>query len=236
MDTAIEVLVVDDNQDLRDSVIEYLAMTGLAATGAANAAECYQALSSGNWSVAVVDIGLPDQSGFVLVEYLRANTDTKVIILSARDSVDDRVKGYDCGADLYLVKPVDCRELTAAVFSLAQRQLTRAEADCLPRSQAESWSINQNAWSLTAPNGVSIALTAKEMQFLVLLADTPGTPVNRETLLAKLYLRHDEYTSRSLDALVRRLRGKIVETSRCDSPIKTAHSVGYCFSSPLIIV
>jgi DNA-binding response OmpR family regulator len=236
MDMGIKVLVVEDDLDLRDSVVEYLNMAGLAAFGVGTAAEFYHAQISGDWCVAVVDIGLPDQSGYVLVEYIRSNSDMKVIILTARDTVDDRVKGYDSGADLYLIKPVDCRELAAAIVSLAQRQQMRVEQHNSPRPQVESWCLHRNDWSITAPNGASIELTAKEMQFLGLLAETPGKPVTRETLLSKLYLRYDEYTSRSLDSLVRRLRAKIMTASGFSAPIKTAHAVGYCFSSPLLIV
>jgi DNA-binding response OmpR family regulator len=112
----------------------------------------------------------------------------------------------------------------------------RVEQHNSPRSQVESWCLHRNDWSITAPNGASIELTAKEMQFLGLLAETPGKPVTRETLLSKLYLRYDEYTSRSLDSLVRRLRAKIMTASGYSAPIKTAHAIGYCFSSPLLIV
>jgi DNA-binding response OmpR family regulator len=183
--------------------------------------------------VALVDIGLPDQSGYVLAEYIRANTDMAVIILTARATVDDRVKGYDSGADLYLVKPVDCRELASAVISLAQRQQTRTEPHQSLPPAVENWMLCMGTWSLTAPDGSGITLTAKEMQFLELLAATPGRSVMRDTLLTKLYLRHDEYTSRSLDSLVRRLRAKITSVTGEPAPIKTAHAVGYCFSAVL---
>jgi DNA-binding response OmpR family regulator len=236
VDKDIKVLVVEDDRDLRDSVVEYLHLAGLSASGVGTAAEFYHAQTSGDWSVAVVDIGLPDQSGYVLVEYIRSNTAMKVIILTARDTVDDRVRGYDSGADIYLIKPVDCRELAAAIVSLAQRQQVQLVQHISQHPQVDSWCLNQKAWSITAPNGASIALTSKEMQFLGLLANTPGKPVARETLLSKLYLRHDEYTSRSLDSLVRRLRSKIMTASGSSVPIKTAHAIGYCFSSPLLIV
>lgn len=237
MKTAVKVLVVEDDNDLRESVIEYLSLSGFTVTGVTNAAECYQSLASHHWSVAVLDIGLPDQPGYVLAEYIRTNTNTAVIILTARDAVDDRVKGYDSGADLYLVKPVDCRELTAAVISLAQRQKIRATAEPTPQPEplpvVESWALRLGAWCLAAPNGVEIPLTGKEVQFLELLAATPGQPILRDTLLTTLYLRHDEYTSRSLDSLVRRLRAKITTDTGLPAPIKTAHAVGYCFSAIL---
>lgn len=237
MDTTVRVLVVEDNHDLRESVVECLTLAGLAAVGVGSASECYQALAGGDFNVALVDIGLPDQSGYVLAQYIRANTTLAVIILTARDALDDRVRGYDAGADLYLVKPVDSRELAAAVISLAQRQQVRSEPlpAALPAALpvAEAWSLHLGSWRLAAPNGTASDLTAKEMQFLELLAATPGRPVVRDTLLTKLYLRHDEYTSRSLDSLVRRLRAKVTADTGVPVPIKTAHAVGYCFSALL---
>lgn len=235
MNTEIRVLVVEDDQDLRESVVECLCLAGLSASGVGSAAECYQTLDSGDWCVAVIDIGLPDQSGYVLVEYIRSNTSMKVIILTARNAIDDRVKGYDSGADIYLVKPVNCRELAAAIVSLAQRQFHKTDSPHCAHPHSEEWSLIQSTWALIAPDGTSIALTAKEVQFLELLTTTPGRPVNRTTLLSKLYLRHDEYTSRSLDSLVRRLRAKIMSATGSVAPIKTAHAVGYCFSALLSV-
>jgi two-component system, OmpR family, response regulator len=236
VDTTIKVLVVEDNHDLRESVVECLGLAGLAALGVGSASECYQALAAGEFNVALVDIGLPDQSGYVLAKYIRENTALAVIILTARDALDDRVRGYDSGADLYLVKPVDGRELAAAVTSLAQRQQIRAEPQPAPLPTHGAWSLHLGSWRLAAPNGTISELTAKEMQFLELLAATPGRPVVCDTLLTKLYLRHDEYTSRSLDSLVRRLRAKITADTGIAVPIKTAHAVGYCFSASLHLV
>jgi len=236
MGVRFRVLIVEDDQDLRESVVEYLAMAGFEASGVRNAAEFYQAVALGGWNVVVIDIGLPDQSGFVLVEYARANTDMKVIILSARDALDDRVKGYDAGADLYLVKPVDCRELAAAVTSQAQRQSNRAAQQVPAQAtvpSADIWALAQSSWTLISPDGAQIQLTGKELQFFELLALSPGKPVVRDTLLLKLYQRHDEYTSRSLDSLVRRVRVKIMSVTEVPVPIKTVHAVGYCFSATL---
>ena len=234
MDSVIRVLVVEDDNDLRESVVEYLGIAGFVASGAKNAAEFYNLVISDDWDVIVVDIGLPDQSGYVVVEYLRANTNIKVIILTARDAVEDRVRGYDCGADIYLIKPADCRELAAAINSLAHRQTIRAEPQ--PSAAGEVWGLARSTWSLLGPDGAVVSLTGKETQFLELLAVIPGSPVSRDHLLTKLYLRHDEYTSRSLDSLVRRLRAKIMATTETPIPIKTVHAVGYCFSARLKIV
>jgi len=117
----INVVLVEDDEDLRDSVVEWLELAGMQVSAVGSAAEFYQVLPKRDFQVAVIDVGLPDQSGHVLAQYLRANTGTAVIMLTARSTIDDKIKGYDSGADLYLVKPVDCRELSAAIVSIAQR-------------------------------------------------------------------------------------------------------------------
>lgn len=238
MHSDIRVLIVEDDQDLCESVVEYLGMSGLQAESVKSAAEFYQAVASRSWHVVVVDIGLPDQTGYVLVEYLRSNTDMKVIILTARDAVEDRVRGYDAGADLYLVKPVDLRELAAAIISLANRQVSRNEQQPFAAFMAvpDTWTLTRKAWALVTPASLEIPLTGKELQFLELLATCPGKPVSREAILTKLYQRYDEHTSRALDSLVRRLRAKIMTSIGAPVPIKTLHSVGYCFSVPLRII
>lgn len=238
MNAAIKVLIVEDNHDLRESVVEYLVMAGVEAVGVGSAAEFYSAMTAGEWSIVVVDVGLPDQSGYVLVEYIRKNTAMKVIILTARNALDDRVKGYDSGADLYLTKPVDCRELTAAITSLSLRRKNTEQLPTapLPSPPQDAWSLARSAWGLVSPDGKVIELTGKELKFLELLATTPGVPVPRESLLLKLYNRHDEYTSRSLDSLVRRLRTKIQAATEFPQPIKTHHAVGYCISAGLRLV
>lgn len=233
-----KVLIVEDEQDLRESIVEFLTLADFEVSAVKNAAEFYRSVAEECWNVVVVDIGLPDQSGFVLVEYIRANTDMKVIVLSARDALDDRVKGYGAGADLYLVKPVDCRELAAAITSQAQRHSTRvvfpaATAVETQSAVVDTWELTQSSWTLLAPDGAQIALTGKELQFIKLLAASQGKAVGRESLLVKLYQRHDEYTSRSLDSLVRRLRVKIMSATAVPVPIKTIHAVGYCFSAAL---
>lgn len=238
METTTKVLIVEDNHDLRESVVEYLGMTGVLAVGVASAAEFYAAMITGEWSIVVVDIGLPDQSGYILVEYLRSNTVSKVIILTARSALDDRIRGYDAGADLYLTKPVDCRELAAAISSLALRRNAAAQHLTAPSPlpSQDIWSLARSDWSLVAPDGAVITLTGKEVRFLELLAATPGTSVPRGILLQHLYNRHDEYTSRSLDALVRRLRSKIQAATGISQPIKTDHAVGYCAAANLLLI
>ncbi|CAH2029840.1 response regulator transcription factor [Trichlorobacter ammonificans] len=240
-DRAANVLIVEDNFELRESMVEYLALAGFATVGVGSAAEFYKELDN-DWSVVVVDVGLPDQSGYVLVEYIRNNTAMSVIILTARNAPEDRVRGYDAGADLYMAKPVDGRELVAAIHNVMQRRRERAVGagdPKMPQPFQRHWALDRAAWQLVAPDGACIELTGKEMRFIELLATIPvaaATPVPRSSLLMDLYNRHDSYSSRALDALVRRLRGKVGLATGEAQPIKTVHAEGYRFSADLKVI
>ncbi len=234
MDSNIKVIIVEDNSYLRESIVEFLNFDGLDACGAENCLAFYQALAASSFAVAVVDIGLPDQSGFMLAEYIRKNTGIGIIMLTARDAMEDRVRGYDSGADLYMVKPVDCRELAAAIRSLAARL---GERPTFPerKSGPQSWRLIRESWHLLSPEGIPISLTAREMAFLVSLAEGAGRPIRRDAMLIALGYRDDAYARRAMDAMVRRVRRKIEEIANQESPIKTVHSVGYCFSASIVI-
>ncbi len=228
----IKVVLIEDDTDLRESVVEWLTLAGMQVTAVGSAGELYRLLPREDFHVAVIDVGLPDQSGFVLAEYVRANTGTAVIMLSARSTIDDKIKGYNSGADLYLLKPVDCRELSAAIVSIAQR--TWKAARDTPPAQ-EIWSISTATWQLALPGETQILLSVKELKFIELLGATPGQPVLRKTLLSELYNRNDDHTGRALDSLVRRLRAKIASQTDIAIPITTVHAVGYCFIGAIAI-
>jgi len=229
----IRVLLVEDDEDLRDSVVEWLELNGMYIIAVRNAAEFYQALPKCDCQIAVIDVGLPDQEGYVLAEYVRANSNMGIIILTARSAIEDKLKGYHSGADQYLVKPVDCRELSAVIGSIAQRvRKTTVELIDVP----DRWTIFATQWELRLAQEFQVALSLKELMFLELLASKPGLPVQKKTILTKLYQRDDYHSGRSLDSLVRRLRAKIVSQTGVDIPIRTVHSFGYCFAGEIALV
>ena len=228
------ILLVEDDVDLRDSISQYLTSSGFLVTEVGSCLECYTVLPTCHFCVAVVDITLPDQSGLVLAEYLRANTELKIIILTAKENLDDRLRGYRAGAHNYFVKPVDCRELIAAIMSLLPGEAPGQDNLSEHAESGNRWHLIRKSWQLITPVGQAIVLSSLELQLLELLALTPGTIVSREILLIGLYQRNDDQSGRALDSLVRRLRAKIVSCGEIP-PIKTAHAVGFCFSAPLIL-
>lgn len=228
-DKTVNILLVEDDIDLSSSLSSYLNSAGFAVTAVGSCLECYAALSKMRYQVVLVDVSLPDQSGFVLVEYLRTNTSMKVIIMTAHERVEDRVRGYTAGAHNYFVKPVDARELQAAIMSLVN-----AARPSGSDATGETWRLLRQNWQLKVGQENSIKLTSLELQLLELLTAAAGQVVSRDVLLNAIYKRYDEHSGRALDSLVRRLRAKIMASGH-SSPIQTAHAVGYCFSEPVLI-
>lgn len=232
----ISVLVVEDDDDLRESLREFLALSGHNVTVAASGRAFYRALDEFQFTVAVIDVGLPDQSGFVLAEYLRANTDTGIVMLTARDAEDDQLRGYESGADIYLTKPVNSRVLVSAIARLAERLRGKAGGGNSRLSAPPgSWFLSCSSWTLFSPDGYSIVLTSLEYRFLEQLAQSEKRQMGRENLLANLYQQDDDYSGRALDAMVRRLRIKITRIQVSSNPIKSIYGVGYCFSENILI-
>jgi len=238
MGDRVKVIIVEDDQDLRESIVECLTLSDFEVDGVGSGLEFYRAIASTTFDVAVFDIGLPDQSGYTLAGYARQNSSMGIIIMTARNESEDRLKGYDAGADLYMVKPVDCRELAAAIRNLHSRIAASVPLqDHSDQAEpASCWLLEKSTWRLVTPNRRNIPLTAKEMQFVSCLAVTAGSTVSRDTLLARLGYGDDEYANRAMDSLVRRLRRKLEEQISAPSPLKTVHTIGYCFSAPIIIV
>ena len=222
------IIMVEDDQEIRESIAEYLSVVGFDVTAVGTGIKFYQALAEQSFQLAVIDIGLPDMSGLQLAEYLRNNTAIRCIILTARDAVEDRVAGYDVGADIYMVKPVDCRELAAAISCILQRSANGRDGAKAP------WRLNLQNITLVTPSGSVIPLTVRESDLLRALAVVPEVVVPRPVILLALGYRDDDYSCRALESLIRRLRRKI-EQVHGSSPILTRHGVGYSFSAPLIV-
>lgn len=178
----VSVVLVEDDQSLRDSLVEYLSLKGLDVKATGTAAGFYQLLEQSRFQVAVIDLGLPDASGQELVNYARQNSVMSLIVITANDGLNSRVSCYSSGADLFMGKPVQGQELAAAILSLAERQKARLSLDA-QEEQATGWRLNSKSWSLITPQKEEIECTVKEYRLLALLAETPSEPVKRPRLL-----------------------------------------------------
>lgn len=221
-----DILIIEDNTELRGNLETVLVSQGFTVTAIGCADEFYRIISGNIFDVAIVDISLPDKDDFEIVRYLSKSTKSKVIILSARESVEDRVKGYGAGADIYFVKPVESAELIATIKSiLDKKRLEPAQTTIVDR-----WRIDQNNRILIAPNQSMMFLTSKEWKFLDTILNERGAVVSRDKVMDVLdYKSEKNENNNSLDVLVARIRKKCLEKCNMELPVKTLRDHGYLF-------
>lgn len=224
------IVLVEDDLHFRETLADYLALRGFEVSVAGNSAELKAALAGKAPDAVVVDLNLGRESGFDIVASLRIRWPAmNIIMLTARDGVDDYVAGLRAGADVYLSKPIDLRALEASILSM-MRRTTRLEPP--PRVNSH-WTLSRIHWTLTAPNGNCVQLTAAEFRFLRLLAGTPGQPVEHGTLLAMHGNGNVRDHERRLVTLVNRLRRKVEAEAGVCLPVKAARAAGYGFVAPI---
>lgn len=223
------VILVEDDDDLRETIVESLAIHGIAVTAVGSGCDFYQALDRQPFAAALIDLGLPDLDGYELVTYLRQNSTVKIIVMTARTALADRVKGYATGADLYLVKPVDMEELAAAIVSIVARKVTSSQSVTV----AGCWVLERSSWQFITPEGDGFQLGRKEFHLLVELAESGGEAVERTAILAAVYEKSDEQASRALDVLISRLRTRFHSATGANLPLQTVPGFGFFFTAPL---
>lgn len=238
---AVRVAVVEDDSDLLDTTLEYLRAKGYAAWGAGSAEAFYRRLVIDPVDVLVLDIGLPGEDGIEVAQQLQALHQLTIIIVSARDAVEDRLLGLRAGADRYLVKPVDLAELAANIDAVCRRSsaLDAASPPMAGPAAPESsipWRLLQQTWQLQAPNGQSIPLTAREFTLLRTLMQQQGKPLTRREIAEMLFGVRTPNPNERLDVLLARLRKKAVSELGQPLPLKTVHQVGYAFTAPAILI
>lgn len=232
------IIVVEDETDLRDDLVEYLDRCGFDVQGAASGVELDRLLDGNAADVIVLDINLPDEDGFSVARRVRATSQAAIIMLTARSGLIDRVIGLELGADVYLVKPVDFREIEAQIKALVRRinrgagpsaGAAASQASAAVAETKKSWQFDDVEWRIQPPEGPAVPLTATEYKFLSLLVVAPGEPVSRQDISIALTGRDWDPYSRSIDSLVRRLRIKVEERTGCPLPVQAVHGVGYAF-------
>jgi DNA-binding response OmpR family regulator len=237
MSAPIQIVLVEDDTLLRDSLASYLTLVGFVVATVGDGLSLYRLLGEQKFAVAVVDLGLPDEDGTTLVSYLRRNTDSAIIVITARDTLDSRVECYRVGADLFLGKPIDGGELAAAIASLAGRRSTVVEPpQAVTVADSSSWTFVTRQRALVSPAAQRIELAVKECQLLTALVAEAGRTTKRIMLLEAIYGQKDSNTERALDTLVRRTRRKIELATGTPAPILTEHGVGYAFVANICVV
>lgn len=229
---APHILVVDDARDIRDSLARYLAANGMRAMAADGAAAARRLLRAHAFDLAILDVMMPGEDGFALCRSLRSQTDLPVIFVTARGEDVDRIVGLELGADDYVVKPFNPRELLARIQAVLRR------ANALPRQARPAppgriafgkFVFDPNQRELTGPDGVAIALSHGEFKLLTAFLERPGVSLTREQLLDLTQGRDAEPFDRSIDNAVSRLRRKLEDDPKQPRLIKTVWGGGYVF-------
>lgn len=217
------IIIVEDELSLREDLAEYLSKQGFLVATAATIGEFRQVVVNSAPALVLLDISLPDGSGLDLARELRTTSDIKIVILTNHGALNDKITGLESGADAYLVKHTDLREIDATIRSVLRRSANNPQT---------FWSYDQITWRLTAPNGAAIKLTATETAFISILLRTPGRSVQRDEI-ARSLPRPRESSERSLDSMVKRLRKKIEQAAGVQFPVTVVYGVGYSFTAPV---
>lgn len=224
MITVAHILLLDDESELREEVADFLRAAGHTVDEAGSIRQLRQYLPGRSYDVLIIDRALPDGEGLELVAQLREEgVRSGIVVFTARDASRDRISGYESGADHYLTKPIRLDELTAVVNALARRVAPRA-----------GWRLDTTEWSLWAPEGQAVRLTAQEHALLLALVKAPQRSLSRRQIVGVLGKDMASYDPRNLDALVLRLRRKAGEVSAAPLPLKTVHGTGYALTQELI--
>ncbi|RAU20609.1 DNA-binding response regulator [Paramagnetospirillum kuznetsovii] len=229
----INIIVVEDDPDLCGSIVRYLTLVGMNVKRAGSGVELDTLLATMTPDLLVLDVNLPGEDGFSIAARLRSSSKMGIVMLTARSQLDDRVLGLTAGADAYLVKPVQFRELEAVIHSLTRRLRDAQQEDKTePREEGHHvWSFDSATWSLITPNGHSVSLTNAEYRVLQTLTTDPGASVTREEIAASLGKTVGGYDDRSIDAVMARLRRKVNAAAGENLPIRAVRSVGYVFAA-----
>ncbi len=230
--TGLRVVLVEDNADLVDDCAYHLRRAGLdvMVCGDGRGLDCVLAgAGSGGVDVVVLDIGLPGEDGFSIAARLREfRPDIGIVMLTARGQTADRVRGYQIGADNYLCKPVDMKELIVVVQASARAH------NASQSLRMQCWQIDTGHWQLLTPDGAGVvSLTASELTLLRVLASSSGQEAERSRIIAELHSDVSEYDERRLEQLVSRLRRKIDTVFDGPSVLRSVRGKGYAFLEPL---
>lgn len=226
------VVVVDDEAIQRKLLRRHLEAAQYRVSDAANAQELYQLLDHQPVDLLLLDVMMPGQDGLSLTRDLRARMQLGIILVTRKDSHEDRILGLDLGADDYIQKPFDPGELLARVRSVLRRVRDQGTALVTQDTQFDGYHLDNTRRLLTTPTGETFKLSRGEYSLLNLLLQHPGQLLSRSALTQAMHPNTDNpnEASRSVDVLIGRLRRKLGDTPRDPRYIVTVHGAGYVFN------
>ena len=230
------ILVVDDHREIRDALTRYLQTNGFRADGAENARAMDRALAEGDFDLIVLDVMMPGEDGLSVCRRLRAASDTPILMLTALGEETDRIVGLELGADDYIAKPFNPREVLARIKAILRRseRVERAGGDLGGRRlRFDRWTLDVDRRLLTDEEGVETALTSAEFRLLIAFLERPRIVLSRDRLLDLTAGREGGPFDRAIDNQVSRLRRKIERDPGRPEIVSTVRGGGYCLSVPV---
>lgn len=224
------ILLVEDEKNIREAVTAYLEKEGYWVTAVEDGKEALEEFSRSNYDLIVLDLMLPKVSGEQVCRTIRDVSDVPIVMLTAKGEIEDRIIGFELGADDYLIKPFSPRELVARVRAL----LRRVHSDREPLREEMVYGdlvIDMTGHKVTI-GGEEIDLTASEFKLLTTLARYPGRVYSRMELVEKVLGYDFEGYERTIDSHVKNLRAKLGDNPRSPRWLHTVHGVGYRFENP----
>jgi two-component system OmpR family response regulator len=234
LDSSPHIAVVDDHRDIRELVGRYLMEHGYRVSAVDSAAALRRLQERSALDLVVLDIMMPGEDGLSLCQYLRATSDLPVILLTALAEDTERIVGLEMGADDYLTKPFNPRELLARIKAVLRRAHSLPPKRGVPRSRAvrfDRWMLDVGRRELVGDDGVAVPLSTAEYRLLCAFLDHSGMVLSRDQLLDLTAGKNADAFDRSIDNQVSRLRKKIEAEPRNPTLIKTHWGGGYCFTA-----
>lgn len=227
------ILVCDDERDVREMLQEYLTKRGFEIIPAGNSEELRAALEKASVDLILLDINMPGEDGLTTLRTLRTDNQVPVVMLTAAGEVIDKIVGLEMGADDYLAKPVDLRELEARIKAVLRRksepEAKPARGDAPATAAFGAFTLDLTAAKLHNGDGDEVPLTAMEFNLLSLFARNKGRVLNRDQILEQAHDRSWDPFDRSIDIRISRLRRKIEPNPQKPQIIKTVRGIGYIY-------
>jgi two-component system, OmpR family, response regulator len=232
MSATPHILVVEDDLEISRLVTRYLRANDCRVSAAGDGRNVARMIADDRIDLVVLDLMLPGEDGLSICQRLRMHSDVPVIMLTAKGEDVDRIVGLEMGADDYLIKPFNPRELLARIRAVLRRATISTPTDGRARAMIFSgWVLDCTLRELKDANGTRVAMTAAEFDLLQVLCERAGRVLSREQLLNLTHCQQTGSLERSVDVLISRLRRKIEEDPHDPLIIKTVRSGGYIFTA-----
>jgi len=233
------ILVVEDDRETRTLIAKYLRNNACNVTAVSDGREMSRAMADHRVDLIILDVMLPGEDGLSLCRKVRATSQIPIIMLTARGEDVDRILGLEMGADDYLPKPFNPRELLARINAVLRRQAAAQNATAVEGATVltfQGWRIDCRLRELRNPEGARVAVTSAEFDLLRTFCERPGRVLSRDSLLDLTQGRNTGSFERSIDVLVSRIRRKIEPDPQEATMIKTVRSGGYMFTPMVEVV